>query len=97
MIIGGDAFLLGGDIITEIDGVPVGDRESLARAVKALEVGAAVRLTLFREEQTRQIVVVIEERPVQKSDLSAQRTLAPMGREIGSPSAGWPKTRRLAF
>jgi serine protease Do len=97
VIIGGDPFLLGGDIITEIDGAPVGDREKLTRAVKALKVGAAVRLTLFREQETRQIVVVIAERPMLKSDLSVQQTFAPLGRELGSPGAGPTRTVRLTF
>jgi serine protease Do len=97
VIIGGDPFLLGGDIITEIDGAPVGDREKLTRAVKALKVGAAVRLTLFREQETRQIVVVIAERPMLKSDLSVQQTFAPLGRELKSPGAGPPGTARLTF
>ncbi len=97
VIIAGDPFLLGGDIITEIDGASVGDREDLTRALKTLEVGAAVRLTLFRERETRNVVVLIAERPMLKSDLSSQQTLAPMGRELGSPGAAPPRPGRLAF
>ena len=97
VIIGGSPFLLGGDIITAIDGVPVGNPEKLTQALKALKVGTTVRLTLFREQKTRQIEVVIEERPVMKSDIAAQQTLAPMGRELGSLGAGPRRTGRLAF
>ena len=97
LIVGGKPFLIGGDIITEIDGRAVSDQNALSRALGALKVGATVRLTLFRERKTRQMDVVVEERPVMQGDTSERATLAPAGGNIGLRSAGRPPTLRLVF
>lgn len=97
LIIGGKPFLIGGDIITEIDGRPVADPDTLTRALGALKVGATVRLTLFRERKTRQMDVVVAERPVQPRDVSEQTTLAPLGGELGPRRPGPPAALRQAF
>jgi S1-C subfamily serine protease len=97
LIVGGKPFLIGGDIITEIDGRAVSDQNALSRALGALKVGATVRLTLFREQKTRQMNVVVEERPVRQGDTSEQATLAPVGGNIGLRNAGRPPTLRLVF
>jgi serine protease Do len=97
VIIGGKPFLLGGDIITQIDGKPVGDPESLERALGALKVGATVRLALFREQKTRQMDVLVEERPVRQGESLEQATLAPTGGDLAPRSAGLSGTVRLVF
>jgi S1-C subfamily serine protease len=97
LIIGGKPFLIGGDIITEIDGRPVGDQESLARALGTLKVGSTVRLTLFHEEKTRQMDVLVEERPVRPGDTSEQAALSPAGGELGLRTAGPRGAFRLVF
>jgi len=97
VIIGGSPFLLGGDIITEIDGEPVGNPETLTRALKALKVAATIRLTLLRDQETRHVDVVIVERPVLKSDVSAEQTLAPLSRGSGPLGVRTRGTARLVF
>jgi S1-C subfamily serine protease len=97
LTIGGKPFLIGGDIITEIDGRAVSDQDALARALSALKVGATMRLTLFHEQKTRQMDVVVAERPVRQGDTSEQTSLAPAGGELGLRGAGRPRTVRLVF
>jgi S1-C subfamily serine protease len=97
LTVGGKPFLIGGDIITAIDGRAVGDQDALAQALGAMKVGATVRLTLFREQTTRQMDVLVAERPVRSGDASQQETLAPAGGELGLRGAGRPRTVRLVF
>ena len=79
VVIGGDALLLGGDIITQVNGETVDTPERLTTAMRRLKVGDTVRLTLFREGQTRDVEFVLPERPVLPQDLVAQRSLTPLG------------------
>jgi serine protease Do len=77
--ISGRPYLLGGDIITQIDGAPVDNEERLARAIGSLKVGGSARLTLFRETKTRFVDVAIVERPSPKSDALTRSALIPAG------------------
>lgn len=97
LIIGGKPFLIGGDIITEIDGSPVADQKTLAQALGSLKVGATVRLTLFHEEKTRQKDIVVAERPVRQGDPTEQATTLPVSGSLGLRGAGPPAAARLVF
>lgn len=97
LIIGGKPFLIGGDIITEIDGSPVSDQKTLAQALGALKVGATVRLTLFHEEKTRQMDIVVAERPVRQGDSSEQAAITPVGGDLALRGAGPHATARMSF
>ncbi|MFI5181942.1 MAG: S1C family serine protease [Thermoanaerobaculia bacterium] len=79
LVIGGDPVLIGGDIITEINGIPVGNPEGLNRAISTLKVGNPIRLRLFREKQTLDVEMVVVERPLLPGDISPRRTVAPAG------------------
>jgi S1-C subfamily serine protease len=84
--IGGENFVLGGDIITEINGQPVNDSKKFARLISSLKVGDTVRLTLHRDKETRRVEFRLPERPVLPGDLrpSSSGTLLPMGNRPGS-------------
>jgi serine protease Do len=79
LIIGGKALLLGGDIITHLNGRRINTPEALAEAMRALKVGDSVRLTLFSDGRTRDVDVVLPERPLLPQDIQAQRSGAPLG------------------
>ncbi len=79
LVIGGKALLLGGDIITHVNGKQVNSPENLAEAMRALKVGNSVRLTLFNESGTRDVQVILPERPILPEDIQAQRSVAPLG------------------
>jgi len=61
--IAGSQFLLGGDIITDMNGQSPLDPDRFAEMVDALHVGDAVRLTLFRDGHRRQATFTLVERP----------------------------------
>jgi len=79
--IAGIELLLGGDIITDINGQPLDDREKFERLISSLKVGDKVYLTLYREQKIRKVEFILPERPILPGDLhlSGSSTLLPMG------------------
>jgi serine protease Do len=86
----GQEFLLGGDIITALDGAPVATPEQFAKALQGLKVGSKVRLTVFRDGKTRQVSCKLPERPVLPGDFRAGGTAQPA-------SAAQPASRMPRF
>jgi serine protease Do len=86
--IAGEQFLLGGDIITEINGQSPNDTKQFAELVGLLQVGDTVRLTLYREKHARQVVFQLPERPLLPGDLrsSSSNTMLRQGTAWGRPS-----------
>ena len=80
LTIAGIEFLLGGDIITEINGQTVDNPENLLKLIGSLKVGDKVRLTLFHKKETRNIELNLPERPILPGDFrsSTSSTLLPM-------------------
>ncbi len=73
VVIAGASFLVGGDIVTHINGVPVDTEERLAKSVGALRVGDTLSLRLFRNGEERTIEYTLPERPLLPSDLPGQQ------------------------
>lgn len=95
LVIGGDPILIGGDIITEIDGRSVGDAESLNQSISSLKVGQSVRLKLFREKEILEVKMLVVERPLLPGDVSTRRTVAPVGSgTFPVPASPLPRSRR---
>ena len=65
----GEEFLLGGDIITAINGQSLGDPEKFIALIHSLKVGDRVNLVLFREMKTRKVDLILPERPILPGDL----------------------------
>ncbi|MFN3928399.1 MAG: S1C family serine protease, partial [Thermoflexus sp.] len=66
VLVRGVTVLLGGDIITAIDGHPISSFDELVSyLVNRTEVGQTVTLTILRDGQERQVQVTLEERPSQ--------------------------------
>jgi len=80
--IDGAEFLLGGDIITDINGQSLDDSEKVRKLFRSLKVGDKVQLTLYREQKTRKVEFVLPERPILPSDMpsSGSSGLVPMGK-----------------
>jgi serine protease Do len=76
----GRQFLLGGDIVTEINGVRLTDADRLEEAMRALKVGGRVKLVIYRDGEVRRVEYEMPERPVLPSDLGLSKSLVPMGR-----------------
>jgi S1-C subfamily serine protease len=73
IVIAGRSFLVGGDIITHINGGPVDTEERLAQAVSSLRVGNALALRVFRDGEEQSIEYTLPERPLLPSDLPGQQ------------------------
>ena len=76
VVIGGAPVLLGGDIITRVDGTPVTDQKTLIAAFEGLEVGAGTRLTIARDEKTFDVDVMVAERPMPAPTTGGRPTAA---------------------
>ncbi len=79
LMIAGTEFLLGGDIITEVNGQGVDNQENFLKLIGSLKVGDKVRLTLFHNKETRNIELNLPERPNLPGDFrsSSSGTLLP--------------------
>ena len=70
MIIQGEEYLVGGDILTAIQGQPVRSHDEYMTRVNALKLGQTVRVTIVRDGQSREVSLTVEERPRLPSDLA---------------------------
>lgn len=73
VIWGGTQYLIGGDIITHVDGVRVTDLASTLEMVRGLTVGQEVTVTWRREGEQMEATVVLQERPTLPADLEQYR------------------------
>jgi serine protease Do len=79
-------FLLGGDIITKINGQSLDEPDEFLKLIRSLKVGDKVRLTLYREKKTEKVEFSLPERPILPSDLrlSGSGALLPMKNSVHS-------------
>ena len=67
--IGLEQYLLGGDIITKVNGEPLTDMETVARIARSLKVGDKLQLEYWREGHIHTVEVVLPERPILPGDV----------------------------
>jgi serine protease Do len=68
------SLLLGGDIITSINGVSTTDAEKIAPVMRGLKVGATLTMSVFHEGESRQVIYTLPERPLLPGDLPEEQT-----------------------
>jgi S1-C subfamily serine protease len=96
IVVAGRSILVGGDIITRLNGVKLDSPDRLAKAMRPLKVGSPIRLTVFRNGEYREVEYTLPERPILPGDFRGERSLlAPMGQGLlpGPPAGSAPKTR----
>ena len=71
--LGTTSLLLGGDIVTAINGVPTTDAQKIAPIMRGLKVGATLTMSVFREGETREVVYTLPERPLLPGDLPEEQ------------------------
>jgi S1-C subfamily serine protease len=69
IVIGVDEFLLGGDVITKVNGENMVDMETVVRVVRDFKVGDSVNLEYWRDGEMHEAEVVLPERPVLPGDV----------------------------
>lgn len=67
--IAGKELLIGGDIVTKINGIAIERPDDLTRAMAALKVGSRVTLELYHDGKTSQVTYQLPERPILPGDV----------------------------
>ncbi|MBI4592901.1 MAG: PDZ domain-containing protein, partial [Candidatus Rokubacteria bacterium] len=70
VVIQGEEFLLGGDVLTAIQGQPVRTHEDYTARVNAFKPGQKVTVVIVRAGQQQELVLDVVERPRLPSDLA---------------------------
>src|SRR5215475_1200338 len=78
LTIAGYEYLLGGDIITKLNGAPLTTPENIIAALAELRVGATVNLTIFRGGKYVDLRYTLPERPLLPGDISDRTAVAPL-------------------
>ena len=68
--IAGEEFLMGGDIITKIDGTSVADPARMIESLRNIKVGSNISLTIARDGQAATVRYVVPERPLLPGDVA---------------------------
>ena len=69
VVVQGEEYLLGGDILTGIQGSPIRTQQDYVARVRTLKPGQRVRVTIVRDGQSREFSLTVAERPRLPSDL----------------------------
>jgi len=70
VVVQGEEYLLGGDIVTAIQGTPIRTHQDYVAKVRTLKPGQRVKIALMRDGQSREISLTVTERPRLPSDLA---------------------------
>jgi S1-C subfamily serine protease len=86
IVIAGQAFLVGGDIVTRVNSQPVDSPEKVLQVMRGLKVGETIKLTVFRDGEYHEVEYPLPERPILPGDVRGQGPVAPFtGREVSPP------------
>jgi|GEM_PF-744765 len=97
LVIDGNPLLVGGDIITAINGVAVKAPDELSRALKDLRVGDTVHLTVARANEPFYVESVLVERPLLPDDVVAPKGATPTASEVGRQGKTWTSPIRVGL
>jgi len=87
MKIAGNEFLLGGDIVTKLNGTPLTTPENIIAAFGELKVGSTVNLAIFRFGKSLEVTYTLPERPLLPGDLAGKTAWTPLaGKSIRDAS-----------
>jgi serine protease Do len=79
--VAGRDFLVGGDIITMINGTGFTSPEKMVDTMRTLEVGSTINLRIFRQDKYLDVKYVLPERPLLPGDVPGQQLALPMNRK----------------
>ena len=78
LTLAGRDFLMGGDIITRINGANATSAEKVEEALKGLSVGSELKLSLFRQGKYLDVKYVLPERPLLPGDVPGETLALPL-------------------
>ena len=70
VVVQGEEYLVGGDILTTIDSTPIRTHEDYLAKVRSLKPGQRTRITIIRDGQRRELSLTVGERPRLPADLN---------------------------
>jgi serine protease Do len=73
IIVAGEEFLFGGDIVVSGNGMPFDKLENFEAFVRNMKIGDRVKLSIFRQETIVDVEFTVPERPVLPEDLPLPR------------------------
>lgn len=79
VVIDGEPWMLGGDIILAVNGLDITTMEHYAAMLKTLEIGQTVKLRVLRDGSYQEIVTTIEEHPQPQAAATQTRIQESMG------------------
>jgi serine protease Do len=99
LTLAGEPILLGGDIITEVNGTKLNAMDDIERTLGGLKIGTKAQLTVFRADGTTKVEVTVVERPIMPWDLPGRTDAAGAGLSRPSLSLGprLPSRKRIVF
>jgi serine protease Do len=96
LTIDGQPILLGGDIITHVNGVAIDDPNKLGQTLESLKVASVLKLTIFRDGKPQDMELTLTERPILLWDTPGRRTATGPGGTTGT-AARTPVQSRKTF
>ena len=69
IVVQGEEYLVGGDVLTTIEGTAIRTHQDYLAKVKALRPGQRVRITIVRDGHRRDLTLTVAERPRLPADL----------------------------
>jgi S1-C subfamily serine protease len=69
VVIGAEEYLLGGDVITKVNGEPLTNMEAVARIARSLKVGDKIKLEYWSKGKIQTAEVILPERPTLSGDV----------------------------
>ena len=98
LTIEGQPVLLGGDIITEVNGAAIDDPSKLVKTLGDLRVGSTLKMTFVREGKTLTADITLVEKPVMASEMASRRSgAAPSSFEPPASRTGRSAARTFVF
>jgi serine protease Do len=73
LIVAGRDFLIGGDIITKINGIEVTSPETMLEKLKSLSVGSVLNMKVFRQGKYLEVKYPLPERPLLPGDVPSEQ------------------------
>ncbi len=97
LTIDGQPILLGGDIITHVNGAKLDDPNKLVQTLEQLKVASTLKLTIFREGKSQDVELTLTERPMLLWDMPGRRTGSSGTTSAPGKVAGTPAPSRKTF
>jgi len=78
LTIAGHEFLIGGDIITKLNGIEMTSPDNVIKALETIKVGTEISLSLFRNGKEMDLTYTVPERPLLPGDIDGQGLTMPL-------------------